>query len=158
MLVPAISRKEEVLKKFSEMIYTEDYFYYCGYPHCHSIPEIKAEDDYFDWVSVDSKGEIIGYISYHINPATDNVARFGMISFDKGNPLFMRDVFNLLKDLVKNHRRVEWRCIGGNPVAAHYNKFCENCGGRVIALRSVVKGLDGSYRDEYIYEILNKEK
>lgn len=44
--------------------------------------------------------------------------------------------------------------IGGNLVKKHYDKLCEKFNGNCVVLHDVYKGLDGTYRDEYVYEIV----
>jgi hypothetical protein len=59
-------------------------------------------------------------------------------------------------ELVNKHRRIEWRMIGGNPVQRHYDHFIKHFHGSRVVLHDVCKDGEGKYRDEYIYEILNK--
>lgn len=154
MLLPAILYKEEIEKAFAKELYTENYFYYSGYAHCHSLTEIKAQDNLYQYAIVD-KDKLIGYLSYTVQDSTDCVYNFGLYSFDKGNYIIGKDLFSELEKLVKTHRRIEWRMIGGNPVKKHYDRFCKKYGGNFVVLHDVCKDPYGSYRDEYIYEIVN---
>lgn len=153
MLIPAISRKEEVLKEFSKIVYTEDYYYYAGYAHCHYLPEIKAEDDNYQWISVDKDDNICGYIAYRINSTTDRVYNFGLISFDHKNLTFGFDVKKHIEKLVQEHKTLEWRMIDGNPVQKHYDKLIKEYNGQKFKLHNVCKDLYNNLRDEWIYEI-----
>lgn len=153
MLVPAIARKAELEQLFAEHIYAEDMFLYNGYPHCNMIPDISPKENIYRWAIVDGD-KTVGYFTYYIDTNSDNVCSFGLYSFDRGNPLIGIDVYRKMKELAKDHRRIEWRMIGGNPVKKHYDRFLKEMGGRKVMLKEVVKDAHGKYRDEYIYEIV----
>lgn len=153
MLVPAISKKNDLEQLFAEHIYDDDMFLYNGYPHCNSIPDLTPKENIYRWAIVDSN-KVIGYFTYYIETNSDNVCSFGLYSFDKGNPLIGIDVYRQMKALVKTHRRIEWRMIGGNPVKKHYDKFLKRMNGRKVLLKKVVKDMNGRYHNEYIYEIV----
>jgi hypothetical protein len=172
MLKPAYLYKEQLEKKFAEIMYNDDYFLYMGYAHGHELPKIEPKDNVYQWAivspervtNVDEYGnitepveipeKIIGWFAYQIQPETDTVLNFGLYSFDRGNPVIGLDVYRKMEELIFNHRRIEWRVIGGNPVVKYYDKFCEKYGGNKVTLHSVVKDQNGVYRDEHIYEIL----
>lgn len=153
MLVPAIARKAELEQLFAEHIYDDDMFLYNGYPYCNTIPDLSPKENIYRWAIVDGD-KLIGYFTYYIETNSDNVCSFGLYSFDKGNPLIGIDVYRLMKALVKIHRRIEWRMIGGNPVKKHYDKFLKRMNGRKVMLKKVVKDMHGRYHNEYIYEIV----
>ena len=160
MLVPAISKKQELEQLFAEHLYDDDMFLYNGYPHCNMIPELTPKENIYRWAIIEKYGypleKVIGYFTYYIEPNSDNVCSFGLYSFDKGNPLIGIDVYRKMKELVKNHRRVEWRMIGGNPVKKHYDRFMRKMNGRKVLLKKVVKDGHGRYHNEYIYEIVKE--
>lgn len=153
MLKPAIMYKEELEKRFAEELYSDDYFFYSGYPGANSLPDIKAVDDIYRYVIVQGK-MLIGYFCYRIDRSTDTACAFGLYSFDRGNTTIGKNVYAIMRKLVKTHRRVEWRMISGNPVQKIYDRFCRRYSGNRVILHSVVKDDNGQYHDEYIYEIL----
>ena len=157
MLEPAILYKDELEKKFAAEIYTERYFYYTGYPYEFDLPVIKTKDSYsyYQW-AICEDNFLVGYLAYHVDPSTDNVDRFGLYSFDEGNQTVIRDTFEKLEELVKTHHRVEWRVIEGNHAKRGYDAFCDKHNGNCVCLHDVTKDLQGNYRNEYIYEILEK--
>lgn len=158
MLEPAVIHKEELCKLFESQIYTEDYFFYIGYPHAFELPNLNVEESVYRWAIIDKEkvdGKVVGYFSYRVNPTTDCADQFGWYSFDKGNPIVGYDVFKKLNELVARFHRIEWRVISGNPVVRHYDKFCKWHGGNKVILHDATKDPDGAFRDEYIYEIVN---
>lgn len=53
------------------------------------------------------EGNLIGFLSYSIDYYSSNAYNFGLVSFDKGNPIIGRDLFNKLEELVSTLHRVE---------------------------------------------------
>lgn len=153
MLVPALSRKEEVLQEFSKIIYDDKYFYYSGYRYCHGVPNISDADNWFQWASIGSRNQVIGFIAYNIDD-TEAACKFKIISFDEGNAVFIRDLSNILTELLTSCRRLEWRCVSGNPIMKHYSKFCFDHKGNEVVLHDVCRDNHGNYCDEHIYEIV----
>lgn len=155
MLKPALLFKQEFEKLFAEKIYTEDFFYYVGYPQYFKLPEIKDEENLYQWAVVDDD-KLIGYLTYRIDLYTNNVYNFGLISFDKGNIKLARDVYNKLTELINKHHRVEWRAIQGNPAIRGYTRFCKKYNGCILTYRDAVKDTDGNYRNEYVFEVVKE--
>lgn len=154
MLVPAVTKKDELEGLFAQHAYTYEYFLYMGHRYAHELPDIRLEDGVFQFAIVDVN-RVIGYFNYEIDPETDTASNFGLYSFCRGNPLIGIDVFKEMNRLVNSCRRVQWRMIGGNPVKRHYDRFCEKYGGNCVVLHDVLKSPEGAYVDEYIYEIVS---
>ena len=155
MLAPAIKYKSELENLFAEMIYTEDYMYYHGYAHDHELPKISLEYGLYQYAILDGD-DIVGFLSYRVDTAIDGVYNFGLISFCRGNLTVVTDALHEFKKLVKDHNRVEWRCVGGNPASKLYDKICERYGGTKMTLHQACATLTGKVVDSYLYEILRK--
>lgn len=171
MLKPAILYKDIIEKRFAEQLYSDDYFWYTGYGTCTELPVIKSDGDgYYQWAIVRPKPKdmtekeyyekrdeyVIGYFAYRIHTETDTVCNFGLYSFDRGNIIIGFDVFNKMEELISEHRRMEWRMVGGNPIKKSYDKFCKRHNGHIAKLHQATKDIHGEYHDEYIYEILKE--
>ena len=154
MLVPAVLYKEQIIKEFQKRYYTEDIMFETGcLEQWHpSIPDMP-EEGRFDYAIV-SNGKLIGYLSYKIDYYASNAYNFGLMSFDRGNPIVGVDLFEKLEELVFSMHRVEWRMVGGNPVEKHYDKFCKKHNGKKHILKDSIRDKDGNYRDNIIYEIV----
>lgn len=170
MLVPALVHKEELLKKFAKEIYSERFFYYSGYGHCHGIPNIAEtdNDNIYQWAIL-SNDKVIGWLAYRVYTDTKSVENFGLYAFEdedysiQRNALALgRDVYNKIHELAEIYHRVSWRVIGGNPVIRSYNAICkefsnkENYYVNSVQLTDVTVDAKGQYHDEVIYEIINK--
>ena len=158
MLKPAVLFKDELDKLFASELYSHKYFYYVGYAYGFELPNIRAQDEYYQWASVDDNGEVLGYLAYHIDPHTDSVDRFGWYSFEDGNQIVVKDCYEKLEELIAEHHRVEWRVIEGNHAIRGYDRFCEKHNGNRVCLHHVTKDEVGNYLNEFIYEIINPEK
>lgn len=156
MLVPAILYKEQIAREFQKHFYSNDILLETGCLQNH-VPDI-AENPSFEtrqYAIVDKFNKLIGYLDYRIDYYNSCVYNFGLFSFDRGNAIIGRDLFNHMNELVQRYHRVEWRMVGGNPVERHYDKFCKKHNGTKHVLRDAVKDEDGNYRDDIIYEIVN---
>lgn len=160
MLVPAITKKNEIEELFKKYFYTTDMFYETGSLN-NWIPEItpEGEDGRFQYAIIDSKENLIGYLDYHIHWYNSCASRFGIISFDRGNPIIGEDLYNEMIKLICVYKlhRIEWRMIGGNPVQKHYDTFLKKFNGIKHILKDAVKDKYGKYHDDIIYEIINNQ-
>ena len=157
MLVPAITRKEEINELWNLYIYDIDYQYYHG-----SEPTSNFHwdcDGFYYWASIDTKtDEVIGVITYHMDRITDTASRFGIISFDWGNPVFLADLGKVIDDIFYTYgaNRMEWEVVADNERALMlYELFAIKSGGRKIGIRKeAVKTMDGQLHDSISFEIL----
>lgn len=161
MLIPAILKKDEILQEFRKLQYTDDLMY--GVGCCDNyMPDILDEPnkETYQFAIVDTKNKLIGYVTYHIDWYSSNAGRFGLMSFDRGNPLIGKELFYIMENLINTLKlhRIEWYMVGGNPVERSYDKFCEKYNGRKIIFKDTLKDRYGKYRDSITYEIINQTK
>jgi hypothetical protein len=104
MLVPAILYEEEIKKKFSECFYSRDMMYESGGigNWCPSI-ELTQNDGRYQYAIVNSEKKLIGYLDYSIDWYSSCASRFGLMSFDKGNPIVGRDLYHEMQKLIKEY-------------------------------------------------------
>ena len=157
MLKPAAIYKDILMEKFTSILYTEDYYFYCGYPGT-GLPEIETEDGVYNYAIVDKEDNVIGFFSYQVFDLTNTAHNFGLISFDKGNPIVGIDIYYKLKELIKTYHKIEWRVVGDNPIKLMYDKFCAHYDGFTHRLHDATRNLKGELVDSFIYEILNNDK
>lgn len=157
MLKPAFLYKEELLKKFSEEVYSDRYRFYSGYTYGFELPTIEVKDNHYQYAILENVSErLIGYLAFSIDTYTDSVYNFGLYSFDEGNTTVIWDTYRKLKYLIKRYHRIEWRCIGGNHAEHGYDNFCKKHNGIKHIMHDVVKDINGNFVNEYIYEIVKK--
>ena len=157
MLIPAILKKQEIEQAFKRYYYTDDMMYETGGLN-NWTPNIQEETESgrFQYAIVNSKEDLIGYLDYHIDWYSSCASQFGLISFDRGNPIVGKDLFNEMNKLINDYKlhRIEWRMIGGNPIEKHYDKFCFSHNGTKHILKDAFKDKYGKYHDDIIYEII----
>ena len=158
MLVPAILHKEQIKKEFQKYFYTTDMLYETGGIE-NWIPQISEcpESWQFQYAIVDDNKKLIGYLGYSVDWYVSKVYNFGLFSFDRGNVLVGKDVFDKLEELVKTFHRVEWRAVGGNPACRGYDRFIKKHNGTKHILKDSIKDRSGEYHDDIIYEIVSGE-
>lgn len=156
MLVPAILYKEQINKEFQKYYYTTDMLYETGCM-CNCNPEIAEcpSESQFQYAIIDKDEKLIGYLGYSVDWYASNAYNFGLFSFDRGNVLVGRDVFDKLEELIKTLHRVEWRAVGGNPACRGYDSFIERHNGTKHVLKDSIKDKNGKYHDNIIYEIVS---
>ena len=94
---------------------------------------------------------------YTVDWYASKAYNFGLFSFDRGNILVGRDVFDKLEELIKTLHRVEWWAVGGNPACRGYDSFIERHNGTKHVLKDSIKDKSGEYHDDIIYEIVSEE-
>lgn len=157
MLVPAILYRDKIEREFQKRYYTRDMLFETG---CLGqwTPEISdnPDDGRFDFAIV-SNNKLIGYFSYQVDYYVSKAYNFGLMSFDRGNPVVGKDVFEKLEELTSTLHRVEWRMVGGNPAERSYDKFCRKHNGSKHVLKDSIRDATGNYCDDVIYEIMNSD-
>lgn len=160
MLKPAQLYKNELYKEYVKTWYKPENIFYTGWTG-DRIPEIPDNNyDSHHFVSIDKKENLIGYISYSIDWISMNADRFGIISFDKGNIVFAKDVYKAVCDLFEVYQmnRISWCAYVDNPAIRGYRNFIKKHGGRECAyFRQNAKLQDGNLHDSVCFEILSSE-
>lgn len=160
MLKPAQLYKDQLLKEYVKTWYKPEYIYYTGWTgdKLPDIPDNNYNDH--DFVSVDKNDDIIGYISYSVDWIAMNADRFGIISFDRGNIEFAKDVYKVIYDLfeIYHMNRISWNCYVENPAIRGYRNFIKRHGGKECGYyRQIAKLQDGKLHDSVEFEILADE-
>ncbi len=160
MLKPAQLYESELQKKNVETWYNTEYMYW-NYGPCDCRIDIKDNNaEVHQFVSVDRYDNVIGYISYSIDWSAMSAGGFGIISFDRGNITFARDVYTAICDLFEKYHmnRICWCAYTDNPAIRGYRNFIKKHGGVECAYyRQVARLTDGKLHDSVEFEILASE-
>ena len=100
---------------------------------------------------------MVGCIDYKIDRYSSCAYNFGAFSFERGNPIMGKELYDLFERLINSLHRVEFRAVSGNPAVKGYDKFLEKHAdiGKKHVLKDVFKDANGKYHDDYIYEFVN---
>lgn len=160
MLDLAINHEEELQKKFRSTWFSEKYkFWTCtNYHEDYQIAENTWDNHQF--VSLDSSGEVIGYIGYEIDRAYDVVNGLNIINFTDDKITFGIDVGNALRDIFEkfHFRKLTFTVIIGNPIEKTYDRLIEKYHGRIVGIqKEQVRLIDGEFYDRKLYEVFRDE-
>nr|WP_314462680.1 hypothetical protein [uncultured Clostridium sp.] len=162
MIKPAICYKDMLEKALSEYFYTDEMMYYVGDKDSYLLAiEDSGSNGKYQYAILD-KDKVVGYIAYMVDFYAGCVYNFGLFGFDKGNTAIgagLKEIINYLVNM--NFRRIEFRCIGGNPVKRHYDAYMNYMDkhGYITfchTLHGVMRDAKGIYHDEYIYEFIKR--
>lgn len=160
MLRPAQLYKDRLYEEYVKTWYKPEYMYYTGWTG-DQVPEIPNNNyNTHHFVSIDKNDSIIGYINYSVDWISMNADRFGIISFDRGNIEFARDVYHVIFNLFEKYHmnRISWFAYVENPAIRAYRNFIKKHGGRECGYyRQIAKLQDGKLHDSVQFEILAEE-
>jgi len=161
MLKPAFAYKEKLQQKYNEIIFRNKYMFY----NCDAYwsYEFKLNSDSWnsiEMVSVDSQGNVIGFMKANVDRSAEKVSSLGVVNFHNANAVFAKDLRQFVLDLLFkfNFRKIEWTVVIGNPAEKLYDRVIAKYGGSVTGVhRETVKLQDGKYYDMKGYEVFRSD-
>lgn len=160
MIKPAILFEDQLRLRIAETWYDPDYMYY--YDTTPGIPDIADKpDNQYQFVSVNEKGEVVGFFSYWVYEPSKRAMNFGLMAFKKHNRTFMKDAVQMFKDMFEKFgiESAEWRCYANNTEAAKlYRHIIKEYGGvEVGTLRRNGAPQNREICDTIIFEVLKED-
>ena len=128
-----------------------------GYNY-HALEKSTSTERNF--VSLDKDGNIVGNISYYIDTTARRACSFGFISFDPGNSILIRDMYECIADIFEKYHMntMSWCAYTDNPVINSYRRICKKLGGREVGVdRQVTVLLDGKLHDSTSFDVIKEE-
>ena len=160
MLQPANLYENELNSLKLNTWYDLNYQYY-NYSVFDDLIKVSSSNyDCHQFVSVNSDRKVIGYICYGVDRDSMNVTNLGAISFDMGNPLFGKDLYQAIYDIFEKYHfnRLGFYCYADNPILQTYINLVNKHGGRQSGyLRETTKLMDGKLHDQVLFEILAED-
>lgn len=159
MLDLALNHEAELKAKMRNTWFNEKYQFY----HGNNCTDLTLSSDTWNdhqFVSVNSKGEVIGYISYKIDRTASYCYCFGAISFSVDTLTFGNDLRRVISNIFSkfNFNKINFNVVIGNPAEKSYDKLIKRYGGKIVGIfREDFRGMDGKLYDVKSYEILKKE-
>lgn len=160
MLKPAQLYADQLQKINTEAWYIPENIFWNGGTgdSAFDLPDNNYDNHCF--VSVDKNDRVIGYIGYAVDWVAMSADRFGIISYNKGNLEFVKDLYQSICNLfeVYHMNRISWCAYADNPAIRGYRNFIKKHGGRECGYRrQVAKLQDGRLHDSVEFEILANE-
>lgn len=156
MLDLALNHQTELIKKLRNTWFDDKYMYYEYSTYCSDVKLAEDTWNSHQFVSIDSSGNIIGYIEYDISRSTLNCSGLGIINFSDNNIVFGKDVKRAIQDIFEkfHFNKLSFCVVVGNPIEKQYDKLIDKYGGRVVGVQlSQTKLIDNNYYDVKLYEI-----
>jgi hypothetical protein len=159
MLDMAQKYTEELKLKLANISYDLKYQFYTGGWSTEYQPS-KDNWNKFEFVSVDSKGNVIGYMSYDVDRNSNLASCLHIINFSDNKITFGRDVSQVIDDIFIKYqfRKLEYGVYVGNPIENTYDKLTTRYGGKIVGTKQkTTKLLDGNLYDFKMYELFREE-
>lgn len=158
----------DIANKYSEQLkvlfvntwYDEKYKFYHDNTFSESYKPSDSNWSSFEFVSLSSDKEILGYIGFSIDRNSESVYSMQAINFSDNKAVFGRDLVLCIQDLFEkyNFRKLNFTVIVGNPIEKSYDKFINKYGGRIVGTdKEHVRLMDNKYYDSKAYEIFRDE-
>lgn len=166
MLDSAFKYKEEIKAKMIDTWYDDKYKFYhsSSYHEVFSLPESKDGDwNCRQFVSLDSNGNVLGYMDYGIDREYELAYNFGAINFFDNiaaKATFGKDLIQVIDDIFCkfNMRKMEFWVICGNPVERSYDRLIKKYGGKIVGIRTKhCKLMDNRFYDDKCYELFRED-
>lgn len=160
MLKPAQLYRDQIDAAYLETWYDLNYMYFTMGT---GTRDIHFDEDNFDrhaFVSIDSKGDLVGLIMYSVDYTSMSATNMGIIVFQFNNVVFINDLKQVIRDifLKYNLNRLSFYSIADNPVSPKYEKLVKKFGGTVCGYQhECIKLIDGSLHDVIYFEIMAKD-
>lgn len=151
MLDLGFKYEEQLRELMMNTWYDEKYKFYYSSTYRNIWENPKNCDG--DWncrqfVSIDSKGKIIGMIGYHVDREANMATGFGAINFSDNKVVFGKDLAQVIDDIFCkfNMRKLEFFVIVGNPIERSYDRMIAQYGGNITGIRhKCVRLIDNQY-------------
>lgn len=160
MLDLAINYAEELQKRFRGTWFKDKYKFWNYDSYYEDMEIVNSSWNKHQFVSLDSGGNVIGYIGYQIDRAAESVDGLNIINFSENRVAFGMDAGQALRDIFEkfHFRKIIFMVVIGNPIEKSYDKMIQRYGGQIVGIqRQQVKLIDGQFYDVKLYEILAED-
>ena len=160
MLDLAINHSEELRQKFRGIWFDDKYKFFENGTYYNDFTVDDTTWNRHQFVSLDSDGDVIGYIGYDINRQANYAHSLAIINFTNDvKTVFAKDLLQVLKDIFEKFafNKLSFMVVVGNPIESSYDKIVLQHGGRIVGIhKQDTKLMDGKLYDIKQYEILRE--
>ena len=125
--------EEELIKRERETWGNEKYWYYRAASYMYPIEVDENTYEKVQFVSLNSSGEVIGYLGYCVAREERYVSNLFIINFTD-DMSFGIDAVHMVRDIFEKYRyrKIVFFVIIGNPTESKYDGMIEHYGGMVV--------------------------
>lgn len=160
MLDLAIKYEKELQELFANISMDEKYMFLNGSSYRDKYEAAESTWSKHEFVSMNTKGEVIGYIKYSVDRESNVAYGLQIVNFSPNKVVFGRDTMKCLDEIFTKFkfRKLSYNVYIGNPVEKTYDRLTNLFGGRIIGISlKNDKLLDGNYYDSKAYEIFRDD-
>lgn len=160
MLKPALLYKEKINELYVRTWYDPEYMYFTMGSGTEQYHFDDNNLDRHQFASVDDQDNVIGVITYRVDYQIMSATSVGIISFQKMNRTFMRDLRQAVEDIFfkYNMNRLSFYAVADNPAVRGYKNFVKRYGGTICGYEhECCKLMDGTLHDFIAFEIMAKD-
>lgn len=161
MIDIAVKHEQALRELFFMTWHNEKYKFWLNGSWSDQYEVARNTWDKHEFVSLNSRSRVIGYIAYYIDRDARNVSGISVINFSDNKIVFGRDLFKTVSDIFTkfDFNKIEFDVVCGNPVERSYDRLVSRFGGRVVGVKKDhCRLVDGKYYDLKMYEIVNPAK
>lgn len=159
MLKQAILYEAELKQRLRETWFVDKYKYYWFDGMHQDVELITSTDHNHQFVSINSRGEVVGYIAYGIDRQSYKVTYIGMINFTDDKMTFGRDLCKAISDIFEKFKfnKLMFSCVVDNPIYNSYEKLALKYGGRLVGIYKEDTFINGETYDVASFEVLRSD-
>ena len=129
--------------------------------HCNGWLDFDLGLDKTTWtklqhVSVNSKGEVIGYLCADLDLKVNSVSSLYVMNFYDKSVTFSKDFYAFLETLLQRYTKVNFSVVVGNPAETMYDRVVKKYGGRVVGVKEDHVNIEGTLHDMKMYEVMQR--
>lgn len=147
--------------KFIDITFDERFMFYNMNDYRDEYTSKDSTWNRHEFVSLDSEGNIIGFIGYDIHRVDRRADSLCVVNFTlKPNLIFSKDLAQVIDDIFCkfNFRTLTYCVIVDNPACKIWDKFTDHYGGRIVGdYKKIHCLLDGRFYDKRVYQLLRDD-
>lgn len=160
MIDLALNYEEELQRKFRETWFVDKYKYYHNGVYYDDFKLSNNTWDNHQFVVLNKKGEVTGFISYEVNRQVNCVNSLGIINFSDDSNTFASALLKVIDDIFVKFKfdKLVFHVVVGNPAENHYDSLVSRIGGRIVGkFTNDTKLIDGNLYDTKFYEVTKSD-
>lgn len=162
MLKESLLYKDQIQEQYNKIKYDDKYKFLFANSYRNEKFDLRIGlEDCIEMVSVNKENIVIGYLLAKVERDWLIITDLRILNFrEKGNITFSRDLYEFLQNLFvkEGFRKLQFKCIVGNPIMKMYERYIERYNGKNIGtFHNSVRLSDGKIYDYTLYELFKED-